>query len=403
MSSTSSLSFAQGMDTFRRRYDIQDRTARIRKMADEMSARARVGTRRSTEEHETERPSSQSGVFSRCHVSNPLSNVDELDYACSTTKRVLLRDEDFWASSHVCGSLASSVDVSDSSYRRIDDSNRHKDHFSREAYAEKIISSNVYADDALLGDSVYGNNLEHLRQRDHDSLLMRATLRHAEMREVAETEMSIQAEDEPTSFSYIRELEKIQTRRSRSSINMQEENSKPQHYPSGIRQLLDGEVVAENSFLPERVDTASSAISSSARRRSLPADVPFTAMTFEEKMDSIRQRFDTCDRNRRINSLSVVDTRMKPAKQEQDRDDAHCLRPSMSTRGVEDSVVDQQEIIRKSHKALTEERAISSSKLESHQDFWSASHICGSLSKDALNTDLVDTHGPLSHLAPHFG
>jgi len=235
-------------------------------------------------------------------------------------------------------------------------------------------------------------------------MLMHATLqRCAEMRDVAETEMSIQVEEEPTRFSYARELEKIQASRSRSSIIMQEQNSKPQSFPSAIRQILDGEKVAENSFLPERVDSASGSVSSSARTRSLPADVPFTAMTFEEKMESIRQRFDTCDRNRRIHSLSAVDLRTKPAKQEEDRDDARCLLASISTRGVEDSLVDQQEIFRKSHSALAEKCTSSSPKLESHQDFWSASHICGNLSKDTLKTDLVDAYGPLSHLPPHFG
>jgi len=234
MVSTSSLSFATDTDIFRRRYDLHDRTTRIRRMADEMSVRARIGIG-ATEEQETEKPFAQRTVFSHCHESNALSNTDTLENAFSNTKRALLRDDgNFWTSSHVCGSLASDVGVSGHLAHRFDDSNKHKDYCSSEACAGKVINS-VYCNDTTLSDGVYGNNLGHLRQRDNESLLMRTALqRCSEMQADAETELSVQAEEEPTSFSYTRELEKIHARGSRSGINTQEENSKSQCFPSAV-------------------------------------------------------------------------------------------------------------------------------------------------------------------------
>lgn len=383
MVSTSSLSFANDMDLFRRRYAVHDRTTRIRKMADDMSVRARIGIC-AIEEHETEKPLAQRMVFSHCHVSNSPSNTDTLEKPFSNATRALLRDDDnFWTSSHVCGSLASDVGVSGRLARRFDDGSKHNDYCSSEACAGKVIDSDVYGDDTTLSDGVYGNNLGHLRQQDHESLLMRATLKgRAEMREVAETELSVQAEEEPTSFSYSRELEKIQARTSRSGINTQEENSKSQCFPFGICRVLDGETAAENTFLPELVDSASGSSSCSMRRRSLPANVPFVAMSFDEKMDSIRQRFDTFDRSRRIHSMFAVDSRTKPAKQEQETTEAQCPPPYISTRCVEDSLADQQDVVRDTHKAVAEEFTSSSRKLGSQCDFWSASYVCGNLSAD---------------------
>lgn len=398
MVSTSSLSFATGMDLFRRRYDLHDRTARIHQMADEISARTRIGIR-GIEEHETEKPLAQRTVFSRGQMSKSFSNTDTLENAFCNTKRAVLRDDDnFWTSSHVCGSLASDVGVSSCSAHKFDDSNKHTDKYSS---AVKVINSDVYGNDTILSDGVYGHNLGHIRQRDHDSLLMRATLkRHAEMQQEVHAELSVQDEEEPTSFSYSRELEKIQTRRTRSGINKQEASSKLQRFPSGLGQILDGDTVAETISLPELVDAASGSNSCSMRRRSLPADVPFAAMSFDEKMESIRQRFDTYNRNKRIHSTAAVDARTKPAMQEQE---AYCPQPCVSTRCAEDLLADQQDFVRETHKAVAQECASSPLKLESKLDFWSASHICGDLSKDIPSADPVGARGPLSHSPLRFG
>jgi hypothetical protein len=375
-------------------------------MADEMSVRARIGAR-AIEVHETEKPLAQRTLFSHYHPSNSLSNTDMLENEFSNTKRALLRDDDnFWTSSHVCGSLASDGGVSGHLARKFDDGNKHEDYCSSEAYAGKVINSDVYGDDTTLSGGVYGNNLGHLRQRDHESLLMRQTLkRRTEMQEVAQTELrpelSVQAEEEPSSFSYSRELEKIQARRSRSGINTQEENSKSQYFPSGICRIFDVETVAVNTSLPELVDSASGSGSCSMRRRSLPADVPFGAMSFDEKMESLRQRFDTFNRNRRIHSMAAVDSRAKPVKQEQE--EAQYSQPCISTRCAEDLLADQQDVVRETHKALAEECTSSSLKLEAQRDGWTAWHICGNLAKDTPNVDLVGARGRLSHLPPHFG
>jgi len=137
----------------------------------------------------------------------------------------------------------------------------------------------------------------------------------------------------------------------------------------------------------------------------LPADVPFTAMSFDEKMESIRQRFDTFGRGRRMSnhSMTAVDWRTKAAKQEQETKEAQCLQPCVSTRCVEESLGDQRDVVNKTHKAVAEECISSSLKLESQRDFWSASHICGNLSRDVSTADFVGARGQLSQLPPHFG
>lgn len=364
MFSTSSDGFADNMDLLRKRYDRCTRTTRIRRMADEMSL-ASPGIR-AIEECQICRPLAQSMVVSPCQVSGSPSRTGMFENARSEMRQALVRDGDnFWIARHACGSRA--TELADVNFR-----------VSCEKDLGDICASEVCAADEVVNSGLYRDDLVYLRQRENETLLMRVKLKHQAERQVQqraeETELIIQTEEEPTSFRYSRELEKIRARQCQSSrfsdavcagptshhISNENENCKSHYFVSGSSPSLAGDATTRNNSLPV-------------------ADVPFACMSFDEKMECIRGRWDSYDRGRRVHCMA---------------DDERVIQVKPAEAGAGDKGgnrdAEQQEFVRETSGAeercsLVEVAQNKIPKLETQCDFWSASHICGGLSKETPN------------------
>lgn len=442
MVSTSSTGVATNMDLPRKSYDHFDRVARIRRMADEMSIRANPVARAREELDDTGRPFAQSIIVSQCHASSWPSRTVACDDARSnaihtpskTQRPALVRDDEyFWSTSHVCGSVAH--EAGDVSFHVPIERNVGNMHNG--ACATEVVPA-----EALANSGAYGFDLAYLRQHDHDRLSMRALLKsqvekQEQQQVTTETELSVQAEE---FTSYGNELERIRRRSSdrfpevvcsgptTRSIDGGEDNCKPHHFISNTSRSLVGARTTRRHSLPADLtvacmslspaDTPAGSGSCFVERRSSPAVIPFASMSFVEKLERIRGRLDTYDRSRRI--LGMADdmaAQAKPVRQDQETNKAaeSGLQQCTTTHAAIDSLAVQREVVRERTRAVKfedEEQSnavdmaqLKPQKPELQRDFWSASHICGSITREIPISGLepLDDCAGKSRLSPYRG